>query len=87
MSSPEQWEEADEILSNGRWHVSMRFVRRAEDALVAELSHGKEQNLCMKRVGAGRTEAPTFVLRIADALDELAKAASALAAEYRRRFG
>jgi hypothetical protein len=87
MSCPEQWEEADDILRHGWQHPSLRLMLRADAVLREAMFDAQHSHAAMKRIGAGRTEAPTFVLRVADALDELALAASSLAAEYRRRFG
>jgi hypothetical protein len=86
MSSPEQWELADEILVRRMDHPRMRWVREAIADLYVAQAEGFDRNEALKRCGVGRTEAPTFLLLVADALDKLARACRQTAEGFRQKM-
>jgi hypothetical protein len=85
-TSQEQWEKAEEILTQGMAHWTLKKIKKAYDDFVAALAEGKTRNEGMKKRGVGSTEAPTFVTNAVEDLDALATEAKKVVDTYRKIF-
>jgi hypothetical protein len=86
-STPEQWELADKALSAGIKHPIFSRITSAYKEFEEALKEGKVRNDRLKKVGVGRTEAPTFLMSAMEPLDELATEAKKIVALVEKKMG
>jgi len=87
-SSEEQWEMANDIINQGESHPAFKAIKAGWDEGVKAIAEAKRRSESMKRVGAGRTEDPTFVTTgITPALKEYAEEVLTIANQMNKRLG
>jgi hypothetical protein len=86
-SSPAQWEEAAEMLEQGEKHEAVEVLKEQLDEIVKALADAKKRNDNLKKVGAGSTEAPTFIISmVKPEVEKLAKMAAVVAKQMDAKF-
>jgi hypothetical protein len=86
-TSPQQWDEAAEILDKGEHHPAIKVVHDKYENVLKSIAEAAARSKRLKAVGVGRTEDPTFVLSmVVPAMEELAKTASAVAQQMQHKF-
>ncbi len=86
-TSPQQWEEAAEILDKGEHHPAIKVIHDDYLAVLKAITEAAARSKRLKAVGVGRTEDPTFVLSmVAPAIKELAETAALVAQQMHQKF-
>lgn len=86
-SSPDQWEEASEILTKGKNHPALQVVLDQWEAVLRGVEDAKKRSERMQKIGVGHTEDPTFlVVEVVPELEQLAKIAARVAQQMRAKF-
>ncbi len=87
MTTPMQWELADQIIEQRLAHPALLAVSRDWDQIAAVLDELKKAGDGLKKCGAGRTEHATIVVaRLVPALRELAETAALVADQMQQRL-
>ncbi len=87
MTTPMQWELADNIIEQRLEHPALRAVAQDWDKVSAVLDELKRAGDGLKKCGAGRTEHATIVVaRLVPAIRELAETAALVADQMEKRL-
>jgi len=87
-SSPDQWEMAAEILEKKESHPAIQALKKAYDEVLKSIDKAEKFSKNLKKVGVGRTEDPTLVVReVVPAIKELAEEADLIAKQLVQRLG